>query len=218
MAWSLPVNLALRKSAVLVCYPKVVVYALGDAKHLAFHSDHNPDSRGVVHALDVMTAAGTAQAAATLRWLLADTTDLEYVIHDHKIYSRSRGFKAAAYNGSDPHTNHIHVSGKHGSVGENNHTGTGYDLAAESYRPKGTPCKPYVPPKPPTTSKDEIMDVILPAGYGGDGVKTISAERALSSLMRYVLETRNEVLEVQEKLKELEAKVSGSGDGLTPEA
>ena len=42
--------------------------------------------------------------------------------------------------------------------------------------------------------EDQLMDVILPASYGGDGKKTITAEAALASIMRYVLEARNEAL------------------------
>lgn len=38
------------------------------------------------------------------------------------------------------------------------------------------------------------MDVVLPASYGGDGKRTITAEQALSSIMRYVLDARNAAL------------------------
>lgn len=155
MSWTLAHNLEVRRKAILSCY-SCIIYSIGDSAHQAEHSDHNPDATGVVHAIDVMLQAGTLQAAATLRWLLTDTADLEYVIHDRKIYSRSRFFVPAAYSGSDPHTNHIHVSGRHGSVGMNGATGTGYSLAAEAYVPKGTPCKPYVAPPPPVTPEVEV--------------------------------------------------------------
>jgi len=158
MAWSLAHNLAVRESAIKKCWPKAVIYAIGDQAHAASKSDHNPDSRNIVHAIDIMFAAGTPKAIATLRWLLANTTDLQYVIHNHKIYQRSNGFKPAAYNGTDPHTNHIHVSGKHGALGLNSHTGTGYDAAAERYSITTTPCDPAKPVTPAPVPEEEMTD------------------------------------------------------------
>jgi hypothetical protein len=155
MGFILAHNLLVRTEAVKKCWPKATVYSIGDAAHQASHSDHNKDSRGVVHAIDIMFAAGTAPAIATLRWLLANTQDLQYVIHNHKIYQRSMGFKGVAYSGSDPHTNHIHVSGKHGSVGASAGTGTGYDLSAENYTIKTTPCDPA---KPVPVPEEEMTD------------------------------------------------------------
>src|SRR4029077_3185017 len=48
------------------------------------------------------------------------------------------------YSGSNPHTDHVHVSGKHGSTGYSSNTGTGYDVNAENYRPEGLDAMPDV--------------------------------------------------------------------------
>lgn len=133
-------NLARRQSMIHAVYPTIVIYSLGDTAHQAEASDHNPDARGIWHAIDIMTETDTANAGAAaviLAWLLSNVTDLQYVIHDRVIYGRDEkhGWAGAPYTGSDPHTNHIHVSGKHGSTGKNTATGTGYDTAAEAYTP-----------------------------------------------------------------------------------
>ena len=147
----LPRNLTVRKTAAQSCYKGLVVGWIGDSAHQQEHSDHNPDSRGYVHALDFMAIGANAQAI--VNWLLTNPADLEYVIHNRVIWTRSNGWKPRKYTGSDPHTNHVHASGKHGSVGADSATGNGYDTTAEAMSPAGTPCNPAsvthpVPPKP----------------------------------------------------------------------
>jgi len=138
-SWTLAHNLDIRKKAILGCWPATKVYAIGDAAHLNEHSDHNADSRNVVHAIDVMTYANGTKAMDIVRWCL-HAADLEYVIYDRKIYEASNNWQARTYTGSNPHTDHVHISGKHGSTGENSHTGTGYSLTAENSTPTGKPC------------------------------------------------------------------------------
>jgi murein L,D-transpeptidase YcbB/YkuD len=140
-------NLDVRRSACKASYPGIVVGWIGDAAHQNEQSDHNPDSLGIVHADDFMATGAHAQAIVT--WLLRNPADLEYVIHNRVIWTRSNGFKPKKYTGSDPHTNHVHASGKHGSVGKNSATGTGYDVAAENMTPIGSPTNPAGTPKPP---------------------------------------------------------------------
>jgi hypothetical protein len=141
---SLAPNLELRQEMIHAVYPRMTIFSFGDAAHAAEASNHNPDSRGIWHALDIMTRTDTANGGAAgiiLAWLLADVTDLQYVIHDDRIYGRNEvnGWNGAPYKPNDPkrdrHKDHIHVSGKHGSVGRNAATGTGYDPAAEAYVP-----------------------------------------------------------------------------------
>jgi hypothetical protein len=137
---SLVHNLSVRRSACTDSFPGVAVGWIGDAAHQAEHSDHNPDARGIVHAIDVMVRGQRAQAV--VNWALAHPDDLEYVIFNRTIWTRSRGFQPKKYNGTDPHTNHVHISGRHGSVGKNGATGTGYDAGSESLSPRGTPLDP----------------------------------------------------------------------------
>jgi len=130
-------NLDARRSSVFEAFPGTTVFWIGDQAHQAECSDHNPDATGVVHAIDVMLAVGP-DATAVLNWCLDAPGDLEYVIHNRTIWTRKAGFRPAPYDGADPHTNHVHISGRHGTAGNVPHvTCTGYDRAAEALTPEG---------------------------------------------------------------------------------
>lgn len=128
---TLAANLVRARAAILSRFPGTTIYWIGDEAHQAEPSDHNPDSRGIVHALDVMAVAGTSAAIAVVRAAVG-RPDLQYVIHNRKIWSRSWGWTTREYTGRDSHTDHVHMSGKHGSVGGTSRTESGYDVAAES--------------------------------------------------------------------------------------
>jgi hypothetical protein len=83
---------------------------LGDAAHAARQSDHNPDERGIVHALDV-TASGIHLTA----FLVAVTHHMavHYVISRSVLYSVRHGFRGVPYTGTNPHRTHVHVSIRH---------------------------------------------------------------------------------------------------------
>jgi hypothetical protein len=131
--------LALRRRLIESCWPDIKVGTIGDAAHLAEHSDHNPDSRGIVHAIDVMVGLGPV-ADAIVAWAVG-SPDLEYVVHNGKIWLINSSWTPVAYHGSNPHVDHIHISGKHGSTGENHETGTGYSTTAEAYTAITKPCE-----------------------------------------------------------------------------
>lgn len=88
---------------------------LGDAAHAARDSDHNPDARGIVHALDV-----TASGIHSVAFLVAVTHHqaCHYVIFRSVIYSRRNGFRGVPYTGTDPHRSHLHVSIRHSTGAE----------------------------------------------------------------------------------------------------
>jgi len=111
-------------------YPGVVIGWIGDAAHAQTVSDHNPDDTpGVqaaqtdsdnlqeVRALDVMIGpAFSVDQAETLTDDLTVRRENEarllYVIWDGQIWTDDRGWHR--YDGSDPHTNHVHISGRAG--------------------------------------------------------------------------------------------------------
>lgn len=134
MGWTLAPNLARRKAAIEAAYPGTTVFTIGDQAHQAECSDHNPDARGIVHAIDVMTYGDETKAGAIVKWAVG-AWDIEYVIHDRHIWSQVTGWQRRVYTGTNPHTDHVHISGKHGSAGRNAATCTGYDTAAEAARP-----------------------------------------------------------------------------------
>lgn len=138
-SYSLAHNLAARRQKVWDCWGTgVVVGWIGDTAHQAECSDHNPDSTGMVHAIDPMVTGTRAQAVVDEA--LAHDGDLQYIIHNRVIWSRTVGFAARTYTGSDPHTDHVHLSGKHGSSHSTSHTCTGYDLAAQAVNPTFNIC------------------------------------------------------------------------------
>ena len=88
---------------------------LGDARHSATKSDHNPDADGCVRAIDIDSRL---DSSAQLSIYLADQiricakTDkrISYVIHNGFIASKRFGFKWRRYRGINPHKKHIHIS------------------------------------------------------------------------------------------------------------
>lgn len=140
-------NLDVRRQKIWKCWGKgVKVGWIADADHQSRCSDHNKDSRGIVHAIDPMVTG--ARAKKIVEQLLAHHEDLQYVIHNRVIWSIKSGWKPRAYGGNDPHTGHVHVSGKHGGSGKNGATCTGYDTKAEAATPVFDIC-PVPKPKPP---------------------------------------------------------------------
>lgn len=91
--------------------------SIGDASHAARKSDHNPDwdAGGVVRAIDVDKDGIDVQE-------LLDATigdqRVWYVIWDRHIYSRTYNWAKRPYDGSSPHTEHIHISINHTRAAE----------------------------------------------------------------------------------------------------
>lgn len=129
MGWIVAPNMAKLRDQIEDRWPGVVIGTIGDPKHATGTSGHNPDDTpGVraeltdadslqeVRALDPMIGPHfTAEAAAELVRILttepACRARLYYVIYNRRICSRSTGWQWRAYTGSDPHTNHAHLSG-----------------------------------------------------------------------------------------------------------
>lgn len=70
-------------------------------------SDHNPNRRGVVDAIDV-DVDGIDCTYVVNHAIKHPSTN--YVIWRRTIWARSHGFASHAYTGSNPHTDHIHIS------------------------------------------------------------------------------------------------------------
>ena len=87
---------------------------IGDQLHQQRASDHNPDSRGRVHALDLDVGGIDPSAVVRVACMHPSTA---YVIWDYQIYSRRVSFIPRSYSGSDPHVTHIHVSVLHSIAG-----------------------------------------------------------------------------------------------------
>jgi hypothetical protein len=96
---------------------------IGDARHAAEESDHNPDARGIVHAFDLThdPVHGVDCNILVARIVLRRDPRVKYLIWAGRIwrsYDRPKtatrlfleAWKSEEYTGSDPHTNHLHDS------------------------------------------------------------------------------------------------------------
>ena len=110
--------------------------SIGDAAHASSSSDHNPDETGAtpyedadhtneVHAIDIdidlrrsgWTMAKAVQIIVTRHRTGADDR-LQNVIYNRRIWSRSWGWTAREYTGSNPHDKHAHFSSRYTTAQE----------------------------------------------------------------------------------------------------
>lgn len=88
---------------------------IGDASHSAHESDHNPDTCGIVHAMDLThdPASGFDSYAFADMMLLARDSRVKYIISNRRIASGNGGpapWTWRHYSGINPHDHHVHVS------------------------------------------------------------------------------------------------------------
>jgi hypothetical protein len=94
---------------------------IGDTRHAARKSDHNPDEQGWVRAIDVDRDLFKRSKPD----IMPDLVDqlrrackakqekrISYIIFDERICSPILGWKWRKYKGSNPHTKHAHFSFK----------------------------------------------------------------------------------------------------------
>ncbi|HET9866433.1 MAG TPA: hypothetical protein VFQ06_04005 [Nitrospira sp.] len=86
---------------------------IGDDAHCPGTSDHCADPDGMVHAIDVDKDFNSPYLTANklVRTLIGDWR-LQYVIWNRTIWSTTWGWTSRRYEGPNPHTAHIHVSGR----------------------------------------------------------------------------------------------------------
>lgn len=130
---------------------------IGDAAHAATVSDHNPDAGGVVRAFDITHDPARGVDGNWLAGQLLAHRDprVKYVIWNRRIFAGNAGpapWQWRPYAGSDPHTNHVHLSVVPGAAGD---TRASWKLA------------------PTTTTPQEVPEVITP-----DDVKRIASAAA----------------------------------------
>ena len=90
---------------------------IGDTRHQARPSDHNPDAEGIVRAVDIdRDLSGKAKPdlmpdlADQIRLCARTDKRIAYVIFNGKIASARLGFRWRKYTGSNPHNHHCHIS------------------------------------------------------------------------------------------------------------
>jgi hypothetical protein len=91
---------------------------IGNLAHSFNRSDHNPDSAGIVRAIDIDRDL-SGKAKPDLMPYLADQIRLaakrgdkriSYVIFNGRIASSRMGWRWRKYSGINPHTKHCHIS------------------------------------------------------------------------------------------------------------
>lgn len=98
---------------------------IGDTAHSARASDHNPDEKGAVHAIDVdvdLKVPGLSMEKV-VQFLLArcrsgQETRLKYMIFNRRIWAKSAGWRQQDYLGQNPHDHHAHFSGVYTEAAE----------------------------------------------------------------------------------------------------
>ena len=89
---------------------------LGDKRHAARVSDHNPlPDSGIVRAYDFNADLGSSKHEAydladQLRLLARSDKRISYIIFNGKIASWRKNYRWRSYSGINPHKNHVHVS------------------------------------------------------------------------------------------------------------
>lgn len=86
---------------------------IGDARHSASKSDHNPNSAGVVTALDITHDPAHGVDAAAIAETLRQSKDkrIKYVISNARIFSSVQSpWVWRPYSGANAHALHVHVS------------------------------------------------------------------------------------------------------------
>jgi hypothetical protein len=91
---------------------------IGDTRHQARPSDHNPDEQGIVRAIDIdRDLSGTPKPD-----LMPDLADqlrlaakrgekrISYLIFQGRIASSKKGWAWRPYDGANKHNHHIHIS------------------------------------------------------------------------------------------------------------
>lgn len=88
---------------------------IGDPRHAARKSDHNPTAKGIVRAFDIDVDFRSHKATAfdladQLRLLARSDKRIKYIIFAGKITSRRSLWRWVKYRGINPHYSHIHIS------------------------------------------------------------------------------------------------------------
>jgi len=120
MSWHVAPDLQVLINEIKAEHPGVTIGTIGDEAHQGEPSDHNPDKDGSVNAADPMIDGKhfTAADAKRLFARLAELLDprMAYAIYNREIVSTTvQPGKVRDYDGSDPHTGHVHISVKHTS-------------------------------------------------------------------------------------------------------
>ncbi len=116
MDWRLAKSLGTLRDQINAAHPsrsKGDDGTIGDARHQAEHSEHNPDKNGVVRAIDISNDPAHRADSDVMAKAIVASRDrrILYMISHRKICSSVVSpWVWRPYSGSDPHTGHFHLS------------------------------------------------------------------------------------------------------------
>lgn len=114
MSWRLAQSLERLRAQLNTAYPnrsKVSDGSVGDLSHQQRPSDHNPDSKGRVCAIDVTHDPAHGLDGKTLSRQSISDPRVKYVIFSGQIWKARTG-KWEPYRGANAHNHHVHISVK----------------------------------------------------------------------------------------------------------
>lgn len=218
MAWHLAPSLAQLRREINTRWPnrdKTSDGTIGDAAHSARASDHNPNSRGSVNAIDIDEDGIDAWGLVAL---LVTDPRVYYVIYEGRIWQRKHGFAPRPYTGINAHRKHVHVSIIQSVAAEQNTTPWSVARigASSSVKPStgGSTTKPSTTnpkPKPNKSEEDELMalskDTLNQITDATLGVN-VAANGKSAPLVQHMAEAFVADKAQSAKLAELDGKIS----------
>ena len=188
MAWRLANSLVKLRDQVNAAYPnrnKASDGTIGDAAHRASASDHNPNSAGVVCAMDITNSPQTGFDVHALadRLRVNRHPDLKYIISNRRIAGAWTGWAWAPYNGSNPHSSHAHFSVGRGNDGQSTppyDDTTAWAIGGSTTPPKGGKSNDQVASEVINGqwgNGDDRRNALTAAGYDYDTIQSIVNSR-----------------------------------------
>ncbi len=197
----------------LRAYPGTRSLGIVRACRIGGKSEHK-EGRAFDWGVNAKTASGRAKVESFKTWLLktdkygnkyamARRTGIMYVIWNKRIWSASRPTVWRTYTGSNPHTDHVHISFGWKGARKNTSFWTGKGGVVTPPPAKPAP-KPTVPPTGPATPKAEPRPATsLPAGpvLQDETVRLLANKSTGVTTTGSLTKGENYVLEVAGKYK-----------------
>lgn len=117
---------------------------VGDTSHAARKSDHNPNTRSSVNAIDITRLGVDTEVLIAA---VKKHPSASYVIFNRHIYSATDGWVKKPYAGISPHTEHLHVSIKQSVKAEQSDV-KWFRTVVKKAPAKKTTAKPKLPAYP----------------------------------------------------------------------
>lgn len=156
MSWHLAPSLVQFRAEVDKKWPKRSKKSdgtVGNAAHAATKSDHNPNSRNSVNAIDITYPGVNPDVVIAA---VKKHPSAAYVIFNRHIYSATDGWVKKPYAGISPHTTHLHISIKQSVKAENSTVRWFTTPAKPVVKPVVKPVKKPALPKYPGANKLKV--------------------------------------------------------------